>query len=65
MGSSVPIHATPFQIYDGFLTKVEVNAAVYQLRMNRSGIHTHLQANHFKTWQRDTYLAKEDPPPPK
>ena len=36
------------------------------MRLNREGRHTHLQAENFKTWLRESYQVKEEtaPPPP-
>ena len=63
-GAPVLTHVYPFQMYEIFPTKAQVEAEVYRLRMNRSGEHTHLQAEHFNIWLREAYLDKEVPPPP-
>ena len=39
--------------------------AFHRLRLNRAGVNMHLQDEHFKTWLKEEYPAKESTTPPK
>ena len=49
----VPTHVAPFQIKYGFPMEVEVEAEARQMRRNRAGGHTHLQAKRLQMWLRE------------
>ena len=47
-----------FQIKYEVPSEAEVEAEVRRLRPHKAGVHTHLHADHFKTWLRETYLLE-------
>ena len=65
-GIPVLIHVDPFQIDSGVTMEAEVKASVRFMRVNRAGVHMHLQVKHFNMCLREAYPVKEatTPPPP-
>ena len=47
-------HVDPVQVNDVTLSEAEVKAVVFHLRPLKSGVHTHLCANHYKQWLRES-----------
>ena len=55
-------HFDPFKINDEvpLVVEVEVVVAIQRLRPHKSGGHTHIHAEHFKTWLCKAYLGEEE-----
>ena len=59
----LPTHVNPAKVNDKIQLETDVELAVQRLRLHRKGGHTHLRADNFKLWQRDTYLGEQSKTP--
>ena len=63
-GLTLATHVKPDEVNNDIPLEAEVETAVRRLRPHRAGGHTHLCAENFKQWRRETYSGEQSKTPP-